>query len=236
MTNSEINKISQCKKFCVVTTGRSGSTSFMKAFEKFDDIAVPNKNLVCPDNELLNFRRIKEHKKSMSKLVNNSIKSREELIKYFFDYNNAFSYVGFKLLPPFEKYTKFFQREDIKFIYLKRDDLPSTVASSFFAIKYKTWKRSGEKHNVKERIKGFDKLLVRKITREHYRSKEILDTIPTAIQIRFEDLCQPDFLNTELDGFFNRHIKLDNPKPPLSGAEYIDNWEWFKQYVKRWYF
>jgi len=46
------------KTFCVLATGRAGSTLLMKALKKFEDVAVPNKNVVCPDEELLHPAKI----------------------------------------------------------------------------------------------------------------------------------------------------------------------------------
>jgi len=83
-----INENNESKKFCILTTGRAGSTSLMRVLEGNDDIAVPNKNIHCPSNELIHHRRSKRNMANMSKLVNKQIKTNQELLKYFFEYKD----------------------------------------------------------------------------------------------------------------------------------------------------
>ena len=46
-------------RICGRTVGRTGSTALMDAVQGFDDIAVPNKTIACPDNELVHPRRVR---------------------------------------------------------------------------------------------------------------------------------------------------------------------------------
>jgi len=229
------NKISLTnKKFCVLTTGRAGSTSLMNVLEEFDDIAVPNKNFECQGSELLHPIDAKRHMAEMSKLTEKPIRTYLELIESFYHFNRDSAYVGFKLMPnAFKKCRSFLQSEDITFIVLVRDDIPSLMSSLYMSLKYKTWIRTGEKQKRTSKIRGIDKVRIRMFVRLYCRTIKIIDAIKPSIRIRYEDLVQPDFNNIELDGFFNRHIQLNRPLKPTSGADYIENWEWLKETVER---
>ncbi|MEE9289637.1 MAG: hypothetical protein V3U99_01360, partial [Alphaproteobacteria bacterium] len=37
------------RRFCVLTTGRTGSTALMNRLQRFEDIALPNRNIDCPN-------------------------------------------------------------------------------------------------------------------------------------------------------------------------------------------
>ena len=60
----------------------------------------------------------------------------------------------------------------------------------------------------------------------------MLDQIENGVRITYEDLCRPDFNNNELNDFFERTVRLENPKPPVSAADYVVNWEVFKKFVE----
>jgi len=133
----------------------------------------------------------------------------------------------------YKDHPDFFSREDITFIILTRDDIPSTVASFIAADKQKNWVRTGGAQSSKLKIRGIDKLRTRAVTRYILGSLNILESITPAIRISYEDLCQPNFNNPKLDHYFNREIKLDKPVQPISGADYIENWDWLKKTVEK---
>ncbi len=55
--------------------------------------------------------------------------------------------------------------------------------------------------------------------------------VPNAIALVYEDLCDPGFSSPALDAFFDRPIRLDDPKPPTSGETYVANWPEFRAFV-----
>jgi len=229
-----IKKNIESKKFCVLTTGRAGSTSFMRVLEGFDDIIVPNKTIFCPNNELLHEKIVHRNMANMSKLVNAPIKTKQQLIRYFYEFNKDSLYAGFKSMPLFHrKDPGFLKREDIKFIVLRREDIPSTVASFISAKKLKTWGRKGGKHTSKFFIQGIDKFRTTGNIHYVFKSLKELESITSAIIVRYEELCQSDFNNPQLNDFFNRKIKLEKPVQPSSGANYIENWNWLKDQVEK---
>ena len=223
------------QKFCLVTPGRSGSTSFMEVIEGFDDVAVPNKNIDCANNELFHPRFFVRYKNQYEDLCKCKIKGHQELMEQFFLFNKDFSYAGFKIMPARHRRERgFFNREDIQFIVLVREDVSSTVASFVAANLSNSWERKGEKRKKRFRIRGLDYLMVWGNTLYIRRNLEVIKKISNPINIRYEDLCDPGYRNLELDNFFNRQISLKNPRPPLSGEEYVENWKSLQRFIKNW--
>jgi hypothetical protein len=224
------------KKFCVITPGRAASTAFMNVIANSEDVAVPNKNIECPNNELVQPRFVRKYKQQYAELSQKPIKTNRELIEQFFRYNHQCAYVGFKTMPLRHKGDPgFLLRDDIKFVILARDDIPSTVASFLNARKANTWNRTGGSHKAKMVVGWFDKLLIWGNINYVHKSLVAMDKIKNAVRISYEELCSPAFSNAELDGFFGRTIKLDNPLRPTSGEDYVENWDEFKRFVERWY-
>jgi len=225
------------KRFCVLTTGRAGSTARMKALGKFEDIAVPSKNVACPDEELLSPGRLQEYLRDYSRLCSEEVRTEEQLIDSFFRCNAAFRFCGFKSMPERHKdYGAFVHMPGIQFITLSRLDVASTVASFIAAMKFKTWRRDGGAPAQKWTFRaGDDAGLVRGNLAYVYKSLLQLDAVPNAIRITYEDICEPDFQCAALDNFFERRIRIENPKQPTRGQEYLTNWEEFRSYIDRTY-
>ncbi len=55
--------------------------------------------------------------------------------------------------------------------------------------------------------------------------------MPGAIHLVYEDLCDPNFHSTELDNYFERTIRIDNPKPSTKGRDYVTNWDEFESFI-----
>lgn len=221
------------RKFCVMTVGRSGSTSLMEALERCDDIAIPSKNITCEDNELVHPKRIAEHIKRYSELCNKTITNQQGLIHAFFELNDAFAYAGFKSMPNrHPDYANFIKSKDLQFITLRRRDIASTAASFLRAGDSGSWRRHGEPREESwtfdmnrhaERVKGNVAYI--------FQSHALMSRIDGAIHLYYEDLCQPDYSSARLDKYFNRPIRLENPRPPTSGSQYMENWELFSGFV-----
>src|SRR4030095_2314948 len=132
------------RKFCVITIGRAGSTSLMDRLGRDPDIAVPNKNIPCIDQELTHPERIQTHSAAYGRLCGREIESPEQLIDCFFDFNRDAAFAGFKTMPNRHKdFDAFVRRPDIQFVTLTRRDLPSTVASFLMAMATESWRRYG---------------------------------------------------------------------------------------------
>lgn len=223
-------------RFCVLTVGRTGSTALMDALQRFDDIAVPNKNIACPDNELVHPRRVRQYAAEYSRLCDRRITRQSQLIECFFLYNAGFRFAGFKTMPERHRdYRAFTNRKDITFITLARRDVPSTVASFMLAMAKDTWRRSGEAAQARLTFRPEHATRVLGNLAYVHRSLVQLGHVPGAIRLTYESLCDPAFRCVELDAYFGRPIKIEDPRPPTSGRSYVTNWEEFEDFVLKAY-
>ena len=222
------------KKFCLLTFGRAGSTALINALQAFDDIAVPNKNIDCHDNELLSEGNVLKCAHDYELLTGRRIGSVNELIECFYAHNADAPYCGFKSMPArHPDFLQFTSRREIRFITLVRSDIPSTVASFMLAMSHGTWRRDGGTpeqrwtftRDQRNRVLGNMSYIM--------RSLALLQQVPNAIRLTYEGLCQADFHSKELDEYFGRPIKLPNPRPPTSGQKYVTNWEEFCGFINK---
>lgn len=217
------------KKFCVLTSGRAGSTALMDALARYSDIAVPNKQVNCPDNELLHPRYQDKYKEYYSQLVNHPFIDEMDFINAFFSSNSDFPYVGFKSMPHRHFMLKELAGSDVQLITITRRDVASTVASFMVARRANTWRRSGGRQQHKlifdDTIKKecLDKL-------QYIKSCKHTLSLYSAIDLYYEDVCKPDFVNEKLDFFFNRHISIE-AQEPTNAEHYVDNWVEFKTFI-----
>ncbi len=205
----------------------------MNALEKFPDIAVPNKNISCPDNELFHRRHVQAYMQQYAELCGTPIARPRELMERFFEYNAAMAYAGFKSMPNRHKRPGvFLARGDIRFITLMRRDIASTVASFLVALETGSFRRAGEPHaEVWRFVPARHGASARSNLAYIRRSIAWLRQAPNAIAIAYEDLCDPAYRNAALDDFFGRPVRIDNPKPPTSGSSYVANWDEFRAFV-----
>lgn len=219
-------------KFCVLTTGRSGSTSLMDALEKFDDIALPSRDIDCPFNELLHSHFLAQYAKQYSELCNREITLASQLVECFFQHNADARFAGFKSMPKRkQEYTGFINDPDFQLITLIRRDVASTIASFMHAGSENAWRRRGEEPPSRWTFRQGDTKLALKVLNYLHNSMTQLNNLPGAIHLVYEDLCHPDYCNGELDTYFGRAIRLENPKPPTSGRDYVTNWDQFEPFV-----
>jgi len=141
----------------------------------------------------------------------------------------AFS--GFKSMPNRHKHLQAILDANIKIITLNRNDIVSTVASFIIATDAGTWRRDGGKqpHSF---IFGPD-YEQRAAGHLHYimESMQLLKSIPNAIHINYEDLCQQSFNHDALNDFFNRDIQINKPKNPTIADHYVKNWKHFESFI-----
>lgn len=228
------HEITAMKRFCVLTSGRAGSTALMDALARFDDIAVPHKQIDCVDNEILHPRRRAQHAQQYQQLTGLPTGDELSLIHAFYESNKHASYAGFKSMPERHRHLREFAAQpEVQFITLKRSDVPSTVASFLVAIDAGTWRREGgeQPHRL--------------VFGPHYEQRAIghlqyveqcdqqLQSLTGAIHLQYEDLCREGFFCPPLDNFFQRHIGLLKPKPSTTGASYVENWDEFCSFINR---
>lgn len=217
-----------CRKFCVMTTGRSGSTSLMQALRPHDDIALPIKQLGRVADELLEPNTLQRNMRSYEELLGEPIAGPEALIEAFYRYSAGTAFAGFKSMPHrHDNYASFVTRPDIRFITLVRADIPSTVASFMLAMRRGTWGRQGGPASKRWVFQPQDAEQARGILARLQTNLRALDAIPSAIRLTYEDLCDGAYCSPELEDFFGRRIRFKAPTPPISGASYTGNWDAF---------
>jgi len=220
------------RRFCIMTFGRTGSTWLIQALAEFPDVAVPAKNVVSRDNELL----MKGMAEKYSALIGRPLQSEDQVIDAFFAYNAGSKFAGFKSMPTRHKnYQRFVQRTDIAFLTLERRDIVSTSASFLMARKHGTWRRDGGALEQKLAFLPEDRDWVAQNLGYIVQSKLMLAGIPRALRLDYEDLCQPGFENARLDAFFERPVRLPAPKAATLAQDYLENWDEFRDFVQeRW--
>jgi hypothetical protein len=206
----------------------------MDALARFDDIAVPHKQIDCVDNEILHPKRRSQYAQQYQQITGLPTGGELELIHAFFESNRNAPYVGFKSMPERHRQLReFVTQPDLQIITLKRGDVPSTVASFLMAFDAGTWRRDGgEQPNRLVFGPAYEKRAIGHL-RYIRQCEQMLLSIPTAIHLEYEDLCRPDFSNQALNDFFGRPIGLLNPKSPTSAASYVDNWDEFCSFISR---
>ena len=220
------------KRFILLTSGRAGSTSFVDALAHFDDIALPSKQIDCVDNEIFHPQSVKKYAEQYQNLSGIPVKDELSLIEAFYQSNSNAAYAGFKSMPHrHASLQTIASTGEIKLITLSREDIASTVASFIIAIDRNTWRRKGGKQ--KHRFVFGPQYRDRAYSHLAYivDSQKLLNTLPNSINLKFEELCKKEFANEELNDFFQRHIKLDNPRSPVSGEDYVDNWDEFNIFI-----
>ncbi|MEL0081863.1 MAG: hypothetical protein VW985_02335 [Gammaproteobacteria bacterium] len=224
--------MSNTKKFALLTTGRTGSTGLMDSLAGFADIAVPNKQIDCRDNELLHPTSVERISREYQRLSGMPVTDELSLIRAFYQCNEHAAYAGFKSMPNRHRHLRqLLQQENLQVITLIRQDLASTVASFIIAIDAGTWRRDGgEQINRFTFGPDYEKRALGHLT-YILNSVRIINAIPGAIPLVFEQLCEPGYSNAALDNYFNRPVALAYPKKPTSGSEYVENWELFKNFI-----
>lgn len=221
-------------KFCVMTTGRAGSTALMDVLAGGEDVMVPCKQLDCVDNELLHPRHIQRYMAHYQRASQLAIQDEMSLIDAFYQSAGAFAYAGFKSMPARHRdLARFVSRADVQFITLTRQDLASTVASFIIAIDQGTWRRDGGEQQ--HRLVFGPQYAERALSHLRYvqDSQAQLRALPNSIALEYEDLVQPSFRCDALDDYFGRPIKLKSAKEATKASAYVENWSEFESFIRR---
>ncbi|MBS0203226.1 MAG: hypothetical protein JSS49_10035 [Planctomycetes bacterium] len=222
------------KRFCVLTSGRAGSTALMDALARYDDIAVPHKQVDCKDNEILHPRRRGLYAQQYQQLTGLPVTDELSLIHAFYESNLNAPYAGFKSMPErHQRLGEFAAQPNLQFITLKRADIPSTIASFLMAFDAGTWRREGgEQSNRLTFGPAYEQRAIGHL-RYLLQCESQLRSLVGAIHLQYEDLCRSEFSCPALDAFFQRPIRLLNPKPPTSAESYVENWDEFCSFINR---
>lgn len=230
------NSLSQhldARRFCVLTVGRSGSTSLMNFLGTLTQVALPCGDIDCVDNELLHPERAAQYAHAYAKLCKCPIRTQADLIECFFRHHARSVYVGFKSMPNrHADFPEFSLRPDIQFITLVREDVASTVASFLVAMETGSWRRFGEPQAARWVFDPTrDGQRVRSNLSYVLQSNTALRRIPNAIALTYEALCEPAFNHAALNQFFAQKISIDHPRPPTHGSSYVENWDEFNHFL-----
>lgn len=222
------------QRFCVMTMGRSASTTLMAALEAESDIALPNKDIYCPGNELLQPVRMSLYRTYYSGKTGRSITTPQDLVDAFYACHADANFAGFKSFPSrHPDIASFSVHNDTRFVALLRHDLPSAVASFMMARSVSVeWARKGGPQTLHWQfdpeldVRGVEAKVV-----EVIGECRALLQIPNAIRLTYEQLCDPGFSSAALNALFERPIRIANPRPPTHAADYVDNWAEFTAFV-----
>lgn len=234
---SKSGKIStrSAQRFCVMTMGRSASTTLMAALEAETDIALPNKDIYCPGNELLHPVDMSLYETYYSGRTGRPITTPPDLVEAFYVCHADANFAGFKSFPSrHPDMASFSTHNDTRFVALLRHDLPSAVASFLMARAVSgQWARQGGPQTLHWQFDPelYARSVEAKIIEVVGECRALLQ-IPNAIRLTYEQLCGPNFSSAALDALFERPIRIANPRPPTHAADYVDNWDEFSAFVQ----
>jgi len=221
------------QRFCVLTSGRAGSTSLMYALAAHNDIAVPSKQIDCPSNEIYGVINPERYWPAYAELAGMPVTDELALAAAFYASNEAANYAGFKTMPNRHRQLgRMIANNEIQVIGLFRRDLPATIASFIAARDVKSWARKGEPQDYRFRFSAAIEPRVDTHLAYLLKSLYLLTRIRGAITIEFEQLCTEAFSDRRLNDYFARPIRLQEPRPPIEASSYVENWPAFARYVQ----
>ena len=213
------------RRFCLLTSGRAGSTALMDVIAGLDGVAVPACDVDCIDHELLHPARIRRYAKYYSFYAAHPIATGSDLINAFYRCHSQSNWAGFKTMSNRHRdLSHFIARKDIQFITLRRRDIPATVASFMLAMEQNTWRRDGGQPQQTWTFSDANKELVLSNLAFVHQSHRALDELSAAIALDYEDLCEPGFESSELNQYFEASLVLPHPQPPTDASRYVTNW------------
>jgi len=223
--------MARAKRFCLLTTGRTASTSLVDALAAWDDVVVPGKLVHCVDNELVHPEFVAGYMMQFGELAGRAIEDGDALIETFFALGAHAGYVGFKSMPYRHRHFEaFVSRPDVRFIVLLRRDVTATVASFAVAQQTGSWRRRGGVPGAWT-FRAEDRVRVWELAAYVAATNALLTAVPSAIRLYYEDLCDPAFSSPDLDEFFARPIRLQAPTRPVRTEDYVTNHAQFARFV-----
>jgi hypothetical protein len=221
------------KKFCLLTSGRAGSTALMDRIALLPEVAVPGKDIDCRDQELTHPKQRRRIAAAYAELTGRPINTIPELVDGFYRYHAGAAFAGFKtMVNRHPDIADFVRREDIQFIVLRRKDIAATVASFMLAMEQGTWRRDGGQPRTTWTFSAENAGRVASNLEYVMSSNRVLGSVPNAILLDYESLCRTDFGEERLDAFFGHRIRLSAPKPPTDASSYVSNWDAFTAFLR----
>lgn len=222
------------RRFCVLTTGRAGSTSLMQALAAYDDIGVPSKQVDCPNNELFMWHNRERYWRDYEQFSGMPVSDDLSLARAFYASNETSAYAGFKTMPNRHRnLARLLSANAVKVIRLVRRDLAATIASFIAARDFGSWQRDGEPQNCRFEFSPAYAPRVDAHLLYLLSCTRTFNRLRGAICVEFEQLCDRAFCHEALNDYFQRPIRLIAPRPPVDAATYIDNWPVFTRYIER---
>jgi hypothetical protein len=152
----------------------------------------------------------------------------------FYSSNESSAYAGFKTMPNRHRQLgRMIAENEIQVINLFRRDLPATIASFIAARDVKSWDRRGEPQDYRFHFSAAIEPRIDMHLAYILKSLRLLATLRGAITIEFEQLCTDTFSDRQLNTYFDRAIRLQDPRPPIETSSYVENWPAFAQYIQR---
>ena len=205
----------------------------MNALASHPDIVVPSKQIDCPKNEIFGVVKPDRYWPEYARLSSVPVTDEPSLARAFFQSNRA-PFVGFKSMPNRHlNLQRMITDNEIQVIGLVRRDLSATIASFIAARDLRSWRRSGERQDHHLRFTPAIEPRIDEHLGYLLQSLATLARLRNTITIEFEDLCSEQFCNVRLNDYFQRPIRLHNPRRPIDGASYVENWDGFVRYVQR---
>ena len=205
----------------------------MDSMGSHPDIAIPNKQIDCPSNELFGVVKPQRHWRDHARLSGSAVTDELSLTKAFYQRNTA-PFAGFKTMP--NRHRRFQQMvidSEVQVICLIRRNLAATIASFIAATDTKSWQRHSERQQYRFRFSPALKPRVNDHLIYLLKSLRQIAKFESAITLKFQDLCSDISCHPRLNDYFERPIQLHNPRRPHDGASYVENWTEFKQHVRR---
>jgi hypothetical protein len=206
----------------------------MEALAAHDDIAVPSKQINCPSNEIYRVINPEHYWPAYEELAGMPVTGELSLALAFYSSNEPSAYAGFKTMPNRHRQLgRLIAENEVQVISLSRRDLPATIASFIAARELKSWARSGEPQNYRFRFSAAIEPRIDTHLTYILKSLRLLATLRGAITIEFEQLCTDTFFDRQLNAYFDRAIRLQDPRPPIEASSYVENWPAFARYIQR---
>jgi hypothetical protein len=218
-------------RFCLITTGRTGSTALMDAIAAIAGVVVPAVDIECRDHELVHPDRFAQYSRAYSTLTGRTVETPSQLIDAYYYHHLDKPWVGFKtMVDRHPDMPGFVARDDIRFITLVRRDVVATCASFMLAKEHATWRRRGGLPAQRWTFSADNRQRVLENLAYIHKSLRLLSLVPGAIRLTYEDLCTPGHIHSGLNALFGSPVAINSPQAPIDASEYVTNWQEFQEF------
>lgn len=203
----------------------------MDAIAAIAGVTVPAVDIECRDHELVHPDRFAHYSHTYSALTGNTVATPSQLIDAYYHHHLDKRWVGFKtMVDRHPDLQEFVARDDIRFITLVRRDVVATCASFMLAKEHATWRRRGGLPSQRWTFSAANRQRVLDNLVYIHNSLQILQLVPGAIRLTYEELCNPGHIHTGLNALFGTTVTINTPRAPINASEYVTNWQEFQQF------